>query len=117
MNCQEAQNLIDGYVDGELDLARNVEIDHHLQACALCSQGYKNHQALRNGLKAGSLYFRPPAELQRRIQSSLRKAAKVEAAPRVLPKWWLSIAAPMAAAAMVVLALVPFLRGPSADDL
>ena len=117
MNCQEAQNLIDGYVDGELDLVRNVEIDHHLQECAICSQGYKNHQALRNGLKAGSLYFRPPAELQRRIQSSLRKAAKVEAAPRVRLWRWAGVAASMAVAALVALIFVPLLRGPSADDL
>ncbi len=117
MNCKDAQNLINGYVDGELDLVRNLEIEHHLQECALCSQGYKNHQVLRNGIKTGPFYFKAPVDLQRRIQLSLRKAAKAEAGPRVLPKWWLTIAAPMAAAAIVVLALVPFLRGPSADDL
>ena len=117
MNCKDAQNLIDGYMDRELDPARDLEIERHLQECAVCSQGYKNHQALRDGLKASSLYFKPPADLQRRIQLSLRKAAKAEAAPRVMPKWWLSVAAPIAAAAIVVLTLVPFLRGPSADDL
>jgi len=31
MNCKDAQNLINGYVDGELDLVRNLEIEHHLQ--------------------------------------------------------------------------------------
>jgi len=117
MNCKDAQNLIDGYVDRELDPVRDLEIEGHLQECAVCSQGYKNHQALRNGLKASSLYFKPPADLQRRIQLSLRKAAKAEAAPRAMPKWWLSVAAPIAAAAVVVLSLVPFLRGPSTDDL
>jgi len=117
MDCKDAQNLINGYVDGELDPVRNLEIEHHLQECALCSQGYKNHQVLQNGIKTGPFYFKAPVDLQRRIQLSLRKAAKAEAGHRVLPKWWLTIAAPMAAAAIVVLALVPFLRGPSADDL
>jgi len=69
------------------------------------------------GFKASSLYFKPPTDLQRRIQLSLRKAAKAEAAPRVMPKWWLSFAAPIAAAVIVVLSLVPLLTGPSADDL
>jgi anti-sigma factor RsiW len=38
MNCKDAQNLINGYVDGELDLVRNLEIEHHIQECALCTQ-------------------------------------------------------------------------------
>src|SRR5256712_5896017 len=117
MNCKDAQSLIDDYVDRELDLVRDLEIEQHLQEYTICSQGYKNHQALRNGLKASSLYFKPPADLQRRIQVSLRKAAKAETTPRVLPWRWLTIAAPIAAAAIVVLSLVPFLRGPFTDDL
>lgn len=117
MNCNDAQNLINGYVDGELDLVRNLKIEHHLQECALCTQGYNNHQVLRNRIKNGSLYFRAPVDLERRIQTSLRKATRAVGRPRALPKWWFNIVAPMAAAAVVVLALVPFLRGPSADDL
>jgi len=50
VNCKDAQKLINGYVDGELDLVRDLEIEQHLQECALCSQGYKNHQALRSGI-------------------------------------------------------------------
>jgi anti-sigma factor RsiW len=117
MNCKDAQNLINGYVDGELDLVGNLEIERHIQGCALCAQGYENHQVLRNAIKTGSLYFTAPADLRRRIQLSLHKAAKAEAGRRMLPKWWFNIAAPMAAAAIVLLALVPFLQAPSADEL
>ena len=117
MNCKVAQNLIDGYVDGELDLVRNLEIERHIQGCALCAQGYENHQMLRNAIKTGSLYFKAPDNLQRRIRLSLRKDAEPRAILRALPKWWFNIAAPMAAAAVIVLALVPFLRSPSVDDL
>ena len=117
MNCNEVQRLVDGYVDGELDLVRNLEIEKHLQECALCSQGYKNQQSLRDAIKGGPFYFKPPAELRGRIEQSLRTAAKAEASPRVLPWRWLSVAAPVAAAAVVVLALVPLLQGPSADEL
>src|SRR5712691_9237154 len=114
MECNEAQNLIDPYSDGELDLVRNLEIDRHLQECALCSESYKNHQALRNGLKADSLYYRPPTALRSRIQSSLREAAKVEASPRAAFRRWTGVAASMAVAALVALVLLPVLRGPSA---
>ncbi len=117
MNCQEAQSLINGYVDGELDLVRNLDIDAHLEKCVLCSQVYKNHRVLRDGIKSGTLYFTAPPDLQRKVQLSVRKAARAEGRPRFLPKGWLRIAAPAAAAAIMVLALVPLLRGPSADDL
>jgi len=41
MNCKDAQNLINGYVDGELDLVRNLDIERHIQDCALCAQATK----------------------------------------------------------------------------
>ena len=117
MNCEDAQNWINGYLGGELDLVRNLEIEDHIQDCALCAQDYKSHQLLRNGIKTGSLYFKAPENLQKRIRLSLWKDAEPRAVLRALPKWWHNVAAPMAAAAVLVLALVPFLRGPSADDL
>jgi anti-sigma factor RsiW len=116
MDCKETQNLMDVYADGELDLVRNLEIDRHLEQCALCSESYKNHQALRNGLKSAALYYRSPDALQRRIQSSVRKAAKAQAAPRAQPWRWFGVAASMAVAALVALVFVPFLRGPAADE-
>ena len=120
MDCKNARTLIDGYLDGELDLVRNLEIEDHLHGCALCSQIHNDRQLLRGALKKGSVYFKAPPDLQKRIQRSVRQAANAEGRPRVLSKWWFNIAAPMtaaAAAAIVVLTLVPFLRGRSADDL
>jgi anti-sigma factor RsiW len=117
MDCKQAQNLIDGYVDGELDLVGNLEIERHFQECALCSQRHETHQALRTAIKAGAPYFKAPEELQKRLHSSLRKAAKAEAAASVLRRPWISIAGPLAAAAIVVLALVPLLKGPSTEEL
>jgi anti-sigma factor RsiW len=116
MDCKEPQNLIDVYADGELDLVRNLEIGRHLEQCALCSESYKNHQALRNGLKSAALYYRSPDALQGRIQSSVRKAAKAQAAPRAQPWRWFGVAASMAVAALVALVFVPLLRGPAADE-
>src|SRR5258705_6221319 len=115
MICKEAESLTNGCVDGELDLAGNLEIEQHIQGCSLWAQGYIKHQVLRNAIKAGSLYFKAPADLQRRIQLSLRRAEKDEAGHRMLPKWWFNIAAPMAAAAGVLLAPPPVLPRTSGD--
>jgi anti-sigma factor RsiW len=117
MDCQNAQGLISGYMDQELDPVRSSEIEDHLHECAACSKVYDNHQVLSAALKTGSVYFKAPADLQKRIQHSVRQAAKAESAPRWLSWSWVRMAAPMAAAAIVLLALVPFLRGPSTEEI
>ena len=38
MTCQDMQHLMHGYLDGELDLVRNREMEGHLQTCPACAQ-------------------------------------------------------------------------------
>ena len=117
MDCKSAQTLIDGYLDHELDPARSLEIEGHLHECAVCSQNYEDHQALSEGFRTGSVYFQAPADLEKRIQRSVRQAAKAESARKWLSWSWVRMAAPLAAAALVLLILVPLFRGPSPDDI
>jgi anti-sigma factor RsiW len=117
MECKNAQSLIAGYMDQELDPVRSLEIEDHLHGCVACSQAYENHQVLSKGLRTGSLYFKAPTDLQKRIQRSVRQAAKAESPSRWLSWSWVRMAAPMAAAAIVLLALVQFLRGPSTEEI
>jgi anti-sigma factor (TIGR02949 family) len=117
MDCKNAQTLISGYMDQELDPVRSSEIEDHLDECAACSKVYDNHQVINAALKTGSVYFKAPADLQKRIRRSMREAAKPESSPRWLSWSWVRTAAPMAAAAIVLLALVPFLRGPSTEEI
>src|SRR4029434_1902497 len=111
MDCKNAQTLIAGYLDRELDPVRTLEIEDHLHACAVCSQSYKDHQVLSEGLRTGSVYFKAPAGLQKRIQRAVRQAAKAESAPRWLSWSWVRMAAPMAAACVSLLVLVSFFLG------
>jgi anti-sigma factor RsiW len=117
MDCPNAQTLLDGYLDGELDPVRNLEIEEHLHGCARCAQSCSDHQIIRGGLKTESLYFKAPADLQKRIQRSVRQAAKAEAPAGWFSGSWFKIAAPLATAALVVLMLVPYFGGPSSDQL
>ncbi len=102
MDCTNAQNLLDAYVDGELEPLRNLEIEEHVHGCARCSQTYSDRQIIRGGLKTESLYFKAPADLQKRIQHSVRQAAKAEAPAGWFSGSWFKIAAPIAATALVV---------------
>ncbi len=118
MNCQETQKLIHAYLDGELDLVKSLEIEEHLQGCVACSQVYKNQQALRTAMNAGSLYFRSPASLRQRIQSAVRKADRSAArAPRVMPWRWLGVAASLVVVVFVTWSVTRSLSAPSASDL
>jgi len=96
LNCQENQKLIHGYVDGELDLMKNLEIDQHLQECATCAQAFADLQAVRQAVKRGSLYFKPPSDLQKRVEFSLGRADQVRVAWRGGRRKWLPVAASLA---------------------
>jgi anti-sigma factor RsiW len=117
MDCINAQTLLDTYLDQELDPVRNLEIEEHLHSCARCSQTCSDSQVIRRSLKTESLYFKAPADLQKRIQRSVRLAAKAEAPAGWLSASWFKIAAPIAATALVVLMLVPYFAAPSSEEL
>lgn len=114
MECKSAQTLIDGYLDNELDLVRNMEMEDHLHGCIACSQTYRDQRAIRDALRSPGLYFRPPDELRQRVQRSLRQAAAVREPSRRTPWQWIRIASPLAAAAVIALMLVPIFPPPSA---
>ena len=119
MSCQTAQEFIHAYVDGELDLARSLEVGQHMQECQVCASAYRNQTALRSALKDSSLYHSAPAGLEKRIRSSLRREAKSEVGRRSFGWRWLPVGVALACVllmALVIWQAVPGLR-PSGDDL
>src|SRR5512142_2402001 len=117
MNCQDAQNLIDAYADAELDLIRTVEIEQHLGECPLCAQKLNSQEALKNAIHAAPLSYKAPAGLDQRIRASLSAAARDQSPERRRSRWWFTIGVPAAAAALIVMSILPLVRRPSADDL
>jgi anti-sigma factor RsiW len=74
VSCQLTQRFVPGYLDGELDLSRTIEMETHLQTCGECARELERQQALRAALQRGSLAYAAPAALREKIQSSLRSA-------------------------------------------
>ncbi len=114
MNCQEAQALLHGYLDGELDLVNSLQIEQHLKDCRSCSQDQANNQGLRDLLRGSGLYFKPPASLRKRVQASVAQASRPSAGPRAMR--WLGAAAALVAVVVVTWVLARGLAGPRADD-
>jgi anti-sigma factor RsiW len=95
VTCDDLQTLLHGYVDGELDLVRHLDIDRHLAACPSCERACKQLQVLQAALKGKSFHFTPPTSLRGRIESSLNDL-DVSRPPRRRPWGLLALAASLA---------------------
>jgi anti-sigma factor RsiW len=137
MNCEEAIKLMDGYLDGELDPITSQAIEQHLRECHNCEQAYKTHGSLIRAIGSTTPYYKAPAELRERIQSSLREEIaerptrnggpdvpaqfpRRQATPRTIlsgTSWnLLALAAAVVFAAIIAWTLVPRLQRPGADQ-
>src|SRR3984885_7170339 len=116
------QRYVPGYLDGELDLVRTIEMEAHLKACPVCTQELDNLKALRVALQRSSLAYAAPAALRERIQSSLRASSGAEV--RESKFKWLSLNMWQLAGAFALLVLISVsgwrwtagLRAPSSDQ-
>ncbi|MGD0617475.1 MAG: anti-sigma factor [Bryobacteraceae bacterium] len=97
MSCDEIKDLLDAFVDGELDLRSNVAVEGHLNECAACAGEVEGRMELRQAIGEADLYFPAPREVRQRIRRSLRT--------RWIPRVWWSV--PVAAALALVFVLAP----------
>ena len=135
MNCEEATKLMDGYLDGELDPITSQTIEQHLRECHNCDQAYKTHGSLIRAIGNATPYFKAPAALRERIQSSLRQEIAKEpvrnvvedfpplfptgqrrTVPSAIPWNWLALAAAIIFAAIITFNLMPRLQRPGSDQ-
>lgn len=116
MSCQETQDLLHGYIDGELDLVRTLQIEQHVGECPACAQAVAQQQALRSALRAGSLYHELPGHLQPRVRAALHHASATEAGTKRWAWGWLSLAAAVAVVAIMLWDIVPGRFGASTQD-
>ncbi len=120
MSCQRPEELIHGYLDGELDVARSLEVEQHMRECEVSARAFRNQTTLRSYLKGESLYYGAPEKLKKRIQSSLRKEAKSEVFPRAFSWRWLTVGASLAfmlLIGLVIWRVAPRVIRPSSEEL
>ena len=67
MNCQEARQLLDAYLDGELEVDKCSELEEHLPQCPECPTELTGHREFRAFFKANAPYYRAPAELRAKL--------------------------------------------------
>lgn len=116
MNCAECEPLVHAYLDGELDAAESLRVEHHLSDCRSCAAERDSLSQLSRTIKSKAPYFTAPDTLRARLQSRLR----AEAAPRRrlrMPDWLRpQFAATLAASVVLGSALTLWLAQPSAEQ-
>lgn len=116
MRCDDMQELISPYLDGELGLLTSVEIERHLQDCAVCAHECENQRALSGALRNADLYFKLPARLSERVQSAAHREARGQTrAPRFAWRW-LSVAGAAAVLLIVGALTIRSIATRTADD-
>ena len=131
MTCEAARPLIHGYVDGELDLASSLELEHHLTQCAECAAAFREIRVLRDALRTTMISYSAPDGLSAAVRAATTVARRAErrgtaiqrlsalrlpAMLRTPSRWATAIAV---AAILLVIVLSGGLRrgGPAGDDL
>jgi anti-sigma factor RsiW len=108
MNC--SRELLEGYVDEELEAAVKADVEAHLAGCRNCTETYARLREQQAAIRSQAPYYEAPAELRQSIRSALSKASAEEfriapvmpmispaiapiSASRERPWRWLAIAA------------------------
>lgn len=117
MLCTEAQTLIGSYVDGELDLVRNLEIEKHLGHCPNCASMHQDALELRSKIREEVPYFRASPDLRQRVRAVTRKN-EAEGKRSWIPIWiWSGAIAAVALFAVVTAAMVRRAEESSRDQM
>jgi anti-sigma factor RsiW len=112
MNCRDALDLVHGYIDGELDLVKSLEIEQHLGACPACKVQYDQVRELGSGIRAHALYHAAPPALRARVAAALPR----EHASGARAWGWGGMAAALALFTLLGLGFGLTLLQPGADD-
>jgi anti-sigma factor RsiW len=73
VNCEEVRQLLDGYVDGELDLTRQLAIETHLAECLSCKDATERIANCSSLIRMNMPVYKAPPELKSKVRTRLRK--------------------------------------------
>jgi anti-sigma factor RsiW len=93
MKC--SRELIEGYMDEELDPSLHATVSEHLVDCQRCSETYAQIVEQQSAIRSLAPYYAVPAGLRESVRQALRKsvAQNEEAQPSNVPWRWMAIAA------------------------
>jgi anti-sigma factor RsiW len=108
MNESHLGDELHAYVDNELSVERALEVRSHLASCARCRKDFEQVRSLRELLQRTLAPTEPTAAFLRKLQHSVRRADPARWQRRMVRASW--AAGPLAAAALLVLFVLPTVR-------
>jgi len=90
MNCDEVRHFLDAYIDGELDLTRQLDVETHLAGCPDCKQAAEQIANFSSLVRTNMEIYKAPRELKSKIRTSLRKESEPKFA------WFFEYSRPLA---------------------
>ena len=96
MNCDEVRRFLDAYVDGELDLTHQLDVETHLTGCPDCKEAADQIANFSSLVRMDMEVYKAPRELKSKIRTSLRKESEPKFA------WFFEHSRPLAYAAAVL---------------
>jgi anti-sigma factor RsiW len=109
--------LLHGYLDGELDLVRNLEIEAHLRDCTACARRYENLRVLQTAMKDSSFRYAPPSDFEKRVRASVDREARIAGERLAWSPRWLIGSFALLVMVVVIVALATLRRSASTEDL
>jgi anti-sigma factor RsiW len=81
--------LLQGYIDGELDLVKALEVEEHLKTCQSCTRKFQELLEVQTAVVGNSamLYHPAPPALGKHVMSTIRKANQ-PSKPWLSFQWW-----------------------------
>jgi anti-sigma factor RsiW len=95
-NCDEVRRMLDGYLDGELDLTGQLDVETHLPGCATCKDAAEDITKVCSPVRMNAPLYKGPPELKAKMRAALRKESK----PRC--GWFSQFSLPLGYAAAVL---------------
>ena len=107
MNCEQAHNLFDVYLDGELPSALETEVQAHRLQCPSCRHELALMEVAGHVIASGEEDSKAPAEFADRLLACL--VPEVSPSPSIR-MWVFRIGGSLAAAACIILLVGQFMR-------
>jgi anti-sigma factor RsiW len=121
VNCDDARVLMHGHLDGELDLADDLEVQRHIEECPRCASDYAALRAMRTRLKDEAFRFDAPPALKEKIRRAIPESTPSRSTgyPSRRGAWVpraVRFAVPMAIGAMLALIIAPRTMAPALNQ-
>jgi predicted anti-sigma-YlaC factor YlaD len=111
MNCSQFADLLDAYIDGELDASARVRFEKHADQCEECRNQLRAAEQLRDFLSQMDDDIAVPLPAQAAWRSAVRREARSRNIKRIY-----SVVGAVAAVCVMTIGVTTMLRSPGQPD-